>query len=71
MQKLSSVAIPVTSMHSERLFSAAGHIVSKRKTCLNLENVDVEQKLKSNNVKLDCGFQLFKNSKNSNYLINS
>ena len=35
------MCIPATSAPSERLFSAAGHIVNKRRTCLKPENVDV------------------------------
>ena len=34
------ICIPATSTPSER-FSAVGHIVSKRRTCLNPENIDV------------------------------
>ena len=35
------LCIPATSAPSKRLFSAAGHIVNKRRTCLKPENVDV------------------------------
>jgi len=35
------IGIPATSTPSERLFSVAGNVVSKKRTCLNPENVDI------------------------------
>ena len=35
------ICIPATSTPSEKLFSAAGDVVNKRRACLNPENVDV------------------------------
>ena len=41
-------AIPVSSVPSERIFSSAGNIVSKKRACLKPENVDMLIFLKKN-----------------------